>query len=52
MHKLENGILYLKGGELDEEMEELKKPYAVYELRTWFAEPFFETKKVVYVPLA
>jgi 16S rRNA (guanine527-N7)-methyltransferase len=50
-HKLENGILYLKGGELDEEMEELRKPYSVYKLQTWFTEPFFETKKVVYVPL-
>lgn len=51
LHPLENGILYLKGGDLEEEMNELRKPYAVYELSNWFKEPFFETKKVVYVPL-
>lgn len=50
-HELANGILYLKGGDLDEEMQELKRPYALYDLINWFPEPFFETKKVVYVPL-
>lgn len=51
-HELANGILYLKGGDLDEEMQELRRPYALYELGKWFPEPFFETKKVVYVPLS
>lgn len=50
-HELSNGILYLKGGDLDEELAELKKPYSLYELSDYFSEPFFETKKVVYVPL-
>lgn len=50
-HELDNGILYLKGGDLDEEMGELKRPYSVYDLTTFFEEPFFETKKVIYVPL-
>ncbi|MBS1544627.1 MAG: 16S rRNA (guanine(527)-N(7))-methyltransferase RsmG [Bacteroidetes bacterium] len=50
-HSLDNGILYLKGGEVDEEMDELKKPYSVYELQTFFQEDFFATKKVVYVPV-
>lgn len=49
-NELENGILYLKGGELEEEMNELKKPYQIYNLSEYFEEPFFETKKVVYVP--
>ena len=48
---LDNGILYLKGGELDEEMSELKMPYSIYNLSDYFAEEFFETKRVVYVPL-
>jgi 16S rRNA (guanine527-N7)-methyltransferase len=51
IHELDNGILYLKGGDLDEELGELKKPYSLYNLSDYFAEEFFETKKVVYVPL-
>ena len=50
-HELYNGILYLKGGDLDEEMQELKKPYQIFELSDYFKEEFFETKKVVYVPM-
>jgi len=51
-HTLYNGILYLKGGDLDEELAELKKPHQIIELKDFFREEFFETKKVVYVPLA
>lgn len=51
IHSLDNGILYLKGGDLDEEMNELKKPYSVYELPDYFKESFFETKKVIYLPV-
>lgn len=50
-HSLDNGILYLKGGDLDEEMNELKKPYSVTNLSDFFKEEFFETKRVVYMPL-
>jgi len=50
-HTLDNGILYLKGGELEEEMTELKRRYSLYDLTTFFEEPFFETKKIVYVPV-
>ena len=50
-HALYNGILYLKGGDLEEELAELKKPHQIFDLSTVFPEPFFETKKVVYVPL-
>jgi 16S rRNA (guanine527-N7)-methyltransferase len=42
-------ILYLKGGDIVEEMDELNKPYSVYALKDFFAEDFFETKKVVKV---
>jgi 16S rRNA (guanine527-N7)-methyltransferase len=49
-HEIENGILYLKGGDLQEELKPFK--YAqVYELDEVFEDPFFETKKVVHVPL-
>ncbi|WP_266363290.1 16S rRNA (guanine(527)-N(7))-methyltransferase RsmG [Tellurirhabdus rosea] len=47
---LPNGVLYLKGGELDEELSEIKDRYRLYDLSDYFEEPFFETKKVVYVP--
>lgn len=49
-HERKNGILYLKGGELDEELRELAKPHKVYNLSDYFEEEFFESKKVVYVP--
>jgi 16S rRNA (guanine527-N7)-methyltransferase len=51
VHALPNGILYLKGGNLDEELSELKKPYTLYALSDFFTEDFFETKKVVHVPV-
>jgi 16S rRNA (guanine527-N7)-methyltransferase len=50
-HELFNGILYLKGGDLDEELAELKKPHQLFELSDYFSEEFFETKKIVYIPL-
>ncbi|HEY5918146.1 MAG TPA: 16S rRNA (guanine(527)-N(7))-methyltransferase RsmG [Chryseolinea sp.] len=50
-HPLQNGILYLKGGELDEELAELRKPYTIFHLTDYFQEDFFETKKVVYVAI-
>lgn len=49
-HELKNGILYLKGGDLTEELAAF--PNAVqYNLSDFFEEDFFETKKVVYLPL-
>ncbi|NIJ55328.1 16S rRNA (guanine(527)-N(7))-methyltransferase RsmG [Dyadobacter arcticus] len=50
-HELRNGILYLKGGDLTEELSELTGKSRIYELSNYFEEEFFETKKVVYVPL-
>ncbi|WP_229217265.1 16S rRNA (guanine(527)-N(7))-methyltransferase RsmG [Dyadobacter luteus] len=50
-HDLRNGILYLKGGDLQEELSEVKQKTKTYDLSNYFAEEFFETKKVVYVPL-
>lgn len=51
IHSIDNGILYLKGGDLDEELADLKKLHQVYDLSNYFEEPYFETKKVVFVPL-
>jgi 16S rRNA (guanine527-N7)-methyltransferase len=47
---LDNGILYLKGGDLNEELAETKRKYKLYDLNDYFEEEFFETKKVVYLP--
>lgn len=44
------GILYLKGGDLDEEMSEAGVSYKSYNLKDEFEEDFFETKKVIYIP--
>lgn len=47
---LPNGILYLKGGDLQEELEEVKLPVTQYQLKDYFAEEFFDTKQVIYIP--
>lgn len=49
-HNLPNGILYLKGGDLNEELKSFPKA-TVFPLSDFFEEPFFETKKIVHVPL-
>ena len=49
-NEFQNGILLLKGGDIDEEMEERDLSYVSYHLDDYFKEEFFETKKVVYVP--
>ncbi len=49
-HELKNGILYLKGGDLTEELAIFPKA-SVYELSRYFEEAFFETKSVVHLPL-
>ncbi|MEZ4853575.1 16S rRNA (guanine(527)-N(7))-methyltransferase RsmG [Flavobacterium sp.] len=49
-HELANGILYLKGGDLTEELSIYKKT-TQYNLADFFTEDFFETKKVVHLPL-
>ena len=50
-HALRNGILYLKGGDLTEELEEFGKKHKLFDISTNFEEDFFETKKVLYVPM-
>ncbi|WP_029273242.1 16S rRNA (guanine(527)-N(7))-methyltransferase RsmG [Flavobacterium sp. KJJ] len=49
-HTLRNGILYLKGGDLAEELKDFPKA-TLYNLSTVFEDEFFETKKVVHLPL-
>ena len=49
-HKLNNGILYLKGGDLTEELKDFPKA-TEYNIAEFFSDEFFETKKVVHLPL-
>ncbi len=46
-----NGLFYLKGGDLSEEMKPVREYYEINELANFFEGDFFETKKVVYVQL-
>jgi 16S rRNA (guanine527-N7)-methyltransferase len=46
-----NGILYLKGGDFEEEIEPFIKQIQVYELHDFFQEDFFETKKLIHMTL-
>ncbi len=48
-HELKNGILYLKGGDLTDELQKFPKA-TIYDLPNYFEEDFFETKKVVHLP--
>lgn len=48
---ISNGILYLKGGDLNEELKETKLRAEIHPLSGYFEEAFFETKHVVYVPV-
>jgi 16S rRNA (guanine527-N7)-methyltransferase len=49
-HQLPNGILYLKGGDLTEELKDFPKANE-YNISEFFKDEFFETKKVVHLPL-
>jgi 16S rRNA (guanine527-N7)-methyltransferase len=48
---LPNGILYLKGGDLSEELKPVKQALDIFNLADIFEDEFFETKKVVYVKM-
>jgi 16S rRNA (guanine527-N7)-methyltransferase len=48
---LKNGVLYLKGGDLTEEMKEVKQKVVYHDIANFFSEDFFQTKKVVYLSL-
>ena len=49
---LKNGLLALKGGELDQELKAVRTPATVFNLSDYFSEAFFETKKVVHIEMS
>ena len=51
-HAIPNGIICLKGGNLDEEMKPFKKHVQVLPVSGYFPEPWFEEKKLVYLPVS
>ncbi|MCQ2350526.1 MAG: 16S rRNA (guanine(527)-N(7))-methyltransferase RsmG [Paludibacteraceae bacterium] len=48
---LPNGLICLKGGELEEEMKPFRKTASLYSISDFFSEEYFSTKKAVYLPL-
>src|SRR5665811_1996825 len=50
INEFPNGIFYLKGGDIDEEMEELNISYVTYHLEDYYNETYFDMKKVIYIP--
>jgi 16S rRNA (guanine527-N7)-methyltransferase len=50
-NQIANGYILLKGGDLTDEMQEFGRPYQEIELRSYFEEEFFETKKIIYIPI-
>lgn len=51
INALPNGIIYLKGGDFEDEIAPFRKKIEVFEISEFFEESFFETKKVIYLPL-
>jgi 16S rRNA (guanine527-N7)-methyltransferase len=50
-NKLKNGIIYLKGGDLAEEMKHVRQKIIYHQVPKYFEEEFFETKKLVYIKM-
>jgi len=46
----DKGFIFLKGGNLEEELAQIKTPYQLINLSKHFEEEFFETKKILYIP--
>lgn len=50
-NKLKNGIIYLKGGDIMDEMKDFYSSAKIFEIADFFNETFFETKKIIYLPI-
>ncbi len=50
-NQLPNGIIYLKGGDFDDELKTINRKTTIYNISDYFDEPFFETKKIIHVEL-
>ncbi len=50
-NSIKNGIICLKGGDLEREIASFKTKIVVREIKEYFSEPYFETKKIIYLPV-
>lgn len=50
-NKIKNGIIYLKGGDLTDELRLFMNKSVITDIKEIFLEPYFETKKIIYLPL-
>ena len=50
-NNMDNGIICLKGGDLHDETAALHVPHQITDISDYFSEPFFETKKILYIPV-
>jgi len=48
---IDHGILYLKGGDVQAEIHPFRDRLRIYDIETFFEEPFFQKKKILYLPL-
>ena len=51
LNSLANGILYLKGGDFDDELSRINRKTTIYNISDYFSEPFFETKKIIHLEM-
>jgi 16S rRNA (guanine527-N7)-methyltransferase len=51
-NSMPNGILYLKGEDIEQELSALKRNYKIYNIHDFFLDDFFITKRIVYLPLS
>jgi 16S rRNA (guanine527-N7)-methyltransferase len=51
INRIPNGIIYLKGGDFDNEISPFRSTIEITPLAEYFDEPFFETKKIIYLPV-
>ena len=50
-NSIPNGIIYLKGGDFQDEIKDYKRVAEIIEIAKFFIEPYFETKKIIYLPV-
>jgi 16S rRNA (guanine527-N7)-methyltransferase len=51
VNAIPNGIIYLKGGDFSEEIKPFRKIADIVDISAYFDEPFFETKKIIFLPI-
>lgn len=51
INSLKNGIIYLKGGDISVEISQFKGNLTSWDIKDFFNEPFFETKKIIYLSI-